>query len=164
MKIISENQEDTIAKSQSKQLAELLYTQKTEMNFVRKSVRPAKEIIIRMTKTESGLVDHDTLNYWKDLEDLILQAIETVEIYYTMVSDQINLYQTNISNRVNDVMKVLTIFASIFIPLTFIAGIYGTNFNYIPELQYKYSYFIMWGIMIFVAIVMLIYFKQKRWF
>ena len=81
-----------------------------------------------------------------------------------MTSDQINLYQTNISNRANDVMKVLTVFASIFIPLTFIAGIYGTNFDYVPELHYKYSYFIMWGVILTVAIGMLIYFKKKKWF
>lgn len=158
-----ENQEDVIIKEHSKKLAEILYTQKTEMNFVRKTVRPVKEIILRMIKLESGLIDKETLHYWNDLEDLILQAIEAVEVYYSMCADQINLYQTNISNRVNDVMKVLTVFASIFIPLTFIAGVYGTNFDYLPELHFKYSYFIMWGFMITIAISMLYYFKRKNW-
>ncbi|MFC2086347.1 CorA family divalent cation transporter [Bacteroidota bacterium] len=113
-----------MVKSQSKNLAEILYLLKTEMNYVRKSIRPVKEIFLRIIKSETNLIEKETFIFWKDLEDLILQAIETVELYYTMISDQINLHQTNISYRVNDVMKVLTIFASIFIPLTFIAGIY----------------------------------------
>ena len=81
-----------------------------------------------------------------------------------MIGDQINLYNTNISNRANDLMKVLTIFASIFIPLTFIAGVYGTNFEYVPELHFRYSYFVMWGIMLVVAAGMLFFFKKNKWF
>jgi magnesium transporter len=76
----------------------------------------------------------------------------------------INLYNTNLSNKANEVMKVLTIFAAIFIPLTFIAGIYGTNFDYVPELHFKYAYFLMWGVMITVAGVMLFYFRRNKWF
>lgn len=158
-----ENQEEVILRQHSKQLAETLYKQKVEISFVRKLIRPVKEIVLKMVKCESSLMDSETLRYWKDLEDLTLQAIDSVEIYHTMISDQFNLYQTNISNRVNDVMKVLTIFASIFIPLTFIAGIYGTNFDYLPELHFKYGYFIMWGVMVLVAIGMLLYFKRKGW-
>jgi magnesium transporter len=80
-----------------------------------------------------------------------------------MANDFLNIYHTNVSTRTNEVMKVLTIFASIFIPLTFIAGIYGTNFNYIPELEYRYSYFIMIGGMLIIAIIMLFYFRRKDW-
>ena len=158
-----EELEDKIINGHSKSLAEKLYTQKTEINFLRKSVRPVKELLLKISKSESDLIDKETLVFWQDLEDLILQAVDTIEVYYTMTSDQFNLYQTNISNRVNDVMKVLTIFASIFIPLTFIAGIYGTNFDYVPELHYKYAYFAMWGVMLMVASAMLYYFKRKNW-
>ena len=80
-----------------------------------------------------------------------------------MLSDQLQIYQTNVSNRMNEIMKVLTIFAAIFIPLTFIAGIYGTNFEYLPELQFRYSYFAFWGFIIVVAGIMLYYFRKKRW-
>ena len=80
-----------------------------------------------------------------------------------MVSDQINLFQTNVSNKSNDVMKVLTIFSTIFIPLTFIAGIYGMNFDYMPELHYRPSYFILLGIMLLVTLLMLLFFKRKKW-
>ena len=89
--------------------------------------------------------------------------MEATEIYYTMVSDQLTVYHTNLSNRVNDVMKVLTIFASVFIPLTFIAGVYGTNFDYLPELHFRYSYFIMLGVMLVVAVIMLLFFRRKKW-
>ena len=89
--------------------------------------------------------------------------MEAIDSYRDMLSDQLNLYNSVVANRMNDVMKVLTIFAAIFIPLTFIAGIYGTNFEYVPELKFKYSYFIFWGVMVVVALVMLFYFKKKRW-
>ena len=79
------------------------------------------------------------------------QAMEAVDIYYNMTNDYLNIYHANVGNRTNDVMKVLTIFASIFIPLTFIAGVYGTNFDYLPELHFKYSYFIMLGVMLIIA-------------
>jgi magnesium transporter len=80
-----------------------------------------------------------------------------------MIGDQLNIYNSNLANRANDVMKVLTMFAAIFIPLTFIAGVYGTNFDYIPELRFKYGYFIMLAVMAVLAIVMIIYFKRKKW-
>ena len=92
------------------------------------------------------------------------QAEESLETYREMLTDQLNTYHTTVSYKLNDIMKVLTIFAAIFIPLTFIAGIYGTNFQYLPELQFKYSYFIFWAILILVALGMLRYFKKKGWF
>ena len=117
----------------------------------------------RFTSCDSSLIDKRTYSYLHDLDDLVVQVQEAIEIYYTMTSDLLNLYQTTISNKVNDVMKVLTIFSAIFIPLTFIAGIYGMNFNYMPELRYRYAYFVLWGIMIVVTIIMLFFFKRKKW-
>lgn len=142
---------------------ENLYHYKTELSYIRKNVRPLKEVTTRFANLDSPLIDDHTYTYLHDLDDLVLQAQEAIEIYYSMVSDQMNLYQTNISNRVNDVMKVLTIFSTIFIPLTFIAGIYGMNFKYMPELDYHYAYFILWGFMIIITIIMLLYFKRKKW-
>lgn len=140
-----------------------IYRLKNNISFIRKNIWPLKEIMIYLNKTESKLVRKKTLTFLKDLQDLTTQALEAVEIYYNMSTDYLNIYHTNVGNRTNDVMKVLTIFASIFIPLTFIAGVYGTNFDNLPELHYKYSYFIMWGIMLLVAIIMLIYFRRKDW-
>lgn len=140
-----------------------LYHFKTELSYIRKNVRPFKEVTTRFTNCDSPLINERTYTYLRDLDDLVLQAQEAIEIYYSMVSDQINLYQTNTSNRINDVMKVLTIFSAIFIPLTFIAGIYGMNFKYMPELDSHYAYFVLWGIMIIITAIMLLYFKRKKW-
>lgn len=84
-------------------------------------------------------------------------------MYREILSDQLNIYHTTISSKLNDVMKFLTIFSAIFIPLTFIAGIYGTNFEFLPELKFKYSYFIMLGVMFLVAVGMILYFKNRKW-
>ena len=160
---IIEAQETAIFKDTGKKIIEDIYRHKTEISFMRKSIRPVKEIMMYLIKSESKLIHQQTRAFINDLDDLFDQAVEAVEIYYTMVSDQLNVYHTNLSNRVNDVMKVLTVFASVFIPLTFIAGVYGTNFDYLPELHFRYSYFIMWGVMVTVAVVMLIYFSRKKW-
>ena len=147
-----------------KQVTDDLFHFKTEITYFRKTIRPQKEVITRLLRSNSPLIKPDTRIYFQELNDLIEHAIDTVDIYFGIVGDQLNIYNTNVNNRVNSVMKVLTIFAAIFIPLTFIAGIYGTNFDYLPELQFKYSYFIMWGIMVFIALTMLYYFKKNKWF
>lgn len=160
---IIESQEDAILKGTGRKIIEDIYRHKTEMSFIRKSIRPVKEIMMYFIKSESKFINKKTRIFLDDLDDLFDQALEAVEIYYTMISDQLTVYHTNLSNRVNDVMKVLTIFASVFIPLTFIAGVYGTNFDYLPELHFRYSYFIMLGVMAIVAVIMLIFFSRKKW-
>ncbi len=160
---IIEDQEEAILKGTNRRIIEDIYRHKTEMSFIRKSVRPVKEIMTHIIKSESKFIHPKTLIYLNDLDDLVNQALEAIEIYYTMISDQLTVYHTNLSNRVNDIMKVLTVFASIFIPLTFIAGVYGTNFDYLPELHFKYSYFVMLGVMAIVAVIMLIFFRRKKW-
>ncbi len=160
---IIEEQDVTILKGAKRNIIEEIYKHKTEISYIRKSIRPVKEIMTHFIKSDSKFIHKKTHVYLNDLDDLVTQALEAIEIYYTMVSDQLTVYHTNLSNRVNDVMKVLTIFAAIFIPLTFIAGVYGTNFDHLPELHYKYSYFIMLGVMVCMAGVMLLYFKRKKW-
>ena len=160
---IIEDQEEEVLKGTSKKIIEDIYRHKTEISFMRKSVRPVKEIMVHLIKSESKYINRKTHIYLNDLDDLVTQAMEAIEIYYTMVSDQLTVHHTNLSNRANDVMKVLTIFASIFIPLTFIAGVYGTNFDYLPELKIRWAYFAMLGLMGLITGVMLIYFKRKKW-
>jgi len=155
--------EEEVLKNAEPSLMEKINAFKHEMNFIRKSVRPAREAIIQLSKLDSELINDQTVPFLKDLQDLITQAAEAIDTYRDMLSDQLNLYNSVMSNRMNDIMKVLTIFAAIFIPLTFIAGIYGTNFEYLPELKFKYSYFIFWGVMLAVAVVMLSYFRRKKW-
>jgi len=147
-----------------KGVADQIFHFKKEITYIRKNIRPLKEVMTRFIKSDSELLSEKTHRFLLELDDLSTQTLEAIDIYYTMVADQLNIFNTNVSNGVNDVMKVLTVFASIFIPLTFIAGIYGTNFDYLPELHYQYSYYVMWGIMILIAISMLVYFKRKKWF
>lgn len=150
--------------SPKKGIVEAIFKHKNEVVFFRKNIRPLKEVINRMTKSDSTLIKRTTQqHYIPDLEDLTTQAVDAIEIYYTMVADQLNIYNTNMSSRANDVMKVLTIFAAIFIPLTFITGVYGTNFEHIPELQMRYGYYGMWGFMIIMAGVMIYFFNKKGW-
>jgi magnesium transporter len=116
-----------------------------------------------MEKTESSLISDSTGPYLRDVYDHTIQVIDTVESFRDMVSGMLDIYLSSISNRMNAVMKVLTIIATIFIPLTFIAGVYGMNFKYMPELGWKWAYPAVWLIMAVVVIVMLIYFKRKKW-
>ncbi len=136
---------------------------KRELNFLRKNINPAKEMILALSKIDSDIIDDSTDLYFKELLDNIRQATDSSDIYREILSDQLNIYHTTISSKLNDVMKFLTIFSVIFIPLTFIAGIYGTNFDFVPELHFEYGYFIMWGVMIVVTIGMLVYFRKKKW-
>jgi magnesium transporter len=154
---------DVSLKHPNGQTLHSIYRFKTEITFMRKSVRPVKEIIVRLKQSESDLIDSKTYSYINDLESLMMQALEAVEIYFSMVSDQLLTYHAQVSNKANDVMKVLTIFSSLFIPLTFIASIYGTNFEYMPELKYRYGYFGMLGFMAVITIIMFFYFKRKKW-
>ena len=158
-----ESLEDRIFLNPEKSLVQEIYKFKTEISFLRKSVRPVKDLMGQVLKSENNLFQEKHLHFLKDLDDLVTQATEAIELYNGMISDHLNIYSTNVNNRINEVMKVLTIFASIFIPLTFLAGIYGMNFEYIPELGFKYSYLIFWIVVIVVIIGLLIFFKRKRW-
>lgn len=136
---------------------------KREILKVRRAIFPLREVVNRIEKSGHSLIHKKTITYYRDVYDHLIQVSENIDIYREMIWSLMDMYMTSISNRMNEVMKVLTIIATIFIPLTFIAGIYGMNFKYIPELQYKYSYFILWGIMILLFIGMLYYFKRKKW-
>ncbi|MCB9320061.1 MAG: magnesium/cobalt transporter CorA [Lewinellaceae bacterium] len=136
---------------------------KRELNYIRKSILPAKEMILSLSKIESEFIDESSEVHFKELINNITHATDISNNYREILSDQLNIYHTTMSTKLNDIMKFLTVFSVIFIPLTFIAGIYGTNFEVLPELHYKYSYFVMLGVMIAIAITMLIYFKRKHW-
>jgi magnesium transporter len=99
----------------------------------------------------------------RDVLDHIIQVVETIEIFREMTSGMLDLYISLVSNKMNEVMKVLTIFAAIFIPLTFFAGVYGMNFEFMPELKWKPAYFIWWGVIVALVVVMIKYFKRKKW-
>jgi len=136
---------------------------KRQLMLLRKSVWPLREVIGELYKEESPLIREDTQAFLRDLYDHSIQVLDTVEIFRDTVSGLQDLYMSAVGNRMNEIMKVLTIMASIFIPLTFIAGIYGMNFEYIPELKWRWGYFAVWGVMIAAMLGMILYFKRKKW-
>ena len=151
------------ANQQSGHLEEILRLKK-EMLLVRKAVWPLREVLSTLMKEdEETLIRESTRLFFKDIYDHILRIIDTIELSREILAGVHELYLTNISNGLNEVMKVLTIFATIFMPLTFIVGIYGMNFRFMPELEWKYGYFGIMSIMGLIVLVMLIYFRRKEW-
>jgi magnesium transporter len=155
--------EDKILTRQKAIQVDKINIYKREMNFMRKNIIPAKEIILALSKLDSDIVEHDTNIYYKELVDNLNHITEIFDSYKDMLSDQLNIYNTNMNNSLNETIKLLTVFSVIFIPLTFVVGVYGTNFNNVPEFNWFYGYYYMWGLLISIALGMLIYFKRKKW-
>ncbi|MFH1383110.1 MAG: magnesium/cobalt transporter CorA [Chloroflexota bacterium] len=158
-----EDTEQQLATNPTPETLQFIRELKREMIFLRKSVWPLRELINGLERVESALIHESTGVYLKDVYDHTIQIIDTVESYRDMISGMLDIYLSSMSNRMNEVMKVLTIFASIFIPLTFIAGLYGMNFEFMPELKWHWGYFALLGFMALVGVLLVIYFKRKRW-
>ena len=140
-----------------------IHSLKTEALFLRKSVWPLREVISGLERTESQLVTESTHVYLRDVHDHCVQVIDTMETFRDMLGGMLDTYLSSVSNRMNEVMKVLTIIATIFIPLTFIAGVYGMNFKNMPELDWRWGYAGVWVVMMAVLVSMLVYFRKKKW-
>jgi len=136
---------------------------KRQMMYLHKAVWPVREIIGAFERCGSRFCSPETGPYLRDTYDHIIQVIDTVETYRDLISGMLDIYLSSISYRLNEVMKVLTIISTVFIPLTFIAGVYGMNFENMPELKWKYGYFSVLGLMLTVTLVMLRYFRRKKW-
>jgi magnesium transporter len=137
---------------------------KRDMLFLRKSVWPLREVIGNLAKGDTSFIKEDVLIYLRDVYDHIIQVIDTIETFRDMLSAMLDIYLSSVGNRMNEVMKVLTIIATIFIPMTFLAGIYGMNFKYMPELEWRYAYLFFWIVVSVVLITMVAWFKRKKWF
>ncbi|MCB0395922.1 MAG: magnesium/cobalt transporter CorA [Flavobacteriales bacterium] len=137
---------------------------KTHMVELRRSIYPLREAVGYIEKCGDGIVNRGTLRYFHDLYDHIIQVIDQLDSYREVLGSLQDLFHSMVSNKMNNIMKVLTIMASIFIPLTFVAGIYGMNFEHMPELHYKYGYILAWGVMVVMALGMIWYFRKKKWF
>jgi magnesium transporter len=158
-----EGMEDELVNNPTPAVLQTIHKFKREMIFLRKSIWPLREVINGIEKDESSLICRSTDIYLRDVYDHTIQVIDTAESMREMISGMLDIYLSSLSNRMNEVMKVLTIFAAIFIPLTFLAGIYGMNFQYMPELGWRWSYFIVLAVMVSVVAGMLLYFKKKKW-
>jgi magnesium transporter len=155
--------EDELINNPGPENLKVLYKLKREMILLRKNIWPLREMLNKMIREESQLVSHEIQIYWRDVYDHTIQIIDTIEMHRDMLASMLDIYLSGISNKMNAVMKVLTVISTIFIPLTFIAGIYGMNFKYMPELQYRNGYFWVLGVCAALALVMLGYFRKKKW-
>jgi magnesium transporter len=158
-----EGMEEELVTNPTPETLQTIHTLKRELIFLRKSVWPLREVISVLERGESSLIDESTGIYLRDVYDHTIQVIDTIETFRDMVSGMLDIYLSSISNRMNEVMKVLTIIATIFIPLTFIAGVYGMNFKYIPELEWHWAYPVILFVMVAIGILMVIYFRRKKW-
>ncbi len=155
--------EAEVVEKPEKETIEKIHQIKRELLTLRKSIWALREVLNSMERIGSPLVSRETLIYLRDVYDHTIEIIETVETYREMLSGMLDIYLSSLSNRLNEVMKVLTIIATIFMPLTFIAGVYGMNFRYMPELDWKWGYPVVWLIMISIGLMMYFHFKRKGW-
>ena len=164
-----EGMEEELITNPTPALLQAIHNVKRDTIFLRKSVWPLRDIINGLERGESKLIKKNTHIFLRDLYDHTIQVIDTIETFRDVVSSMVDIYMSSLSNKMNEVMKVLTIIATIFIPITFVAGIYGMNFNpeasfwNMPELNWRYGYIGAWVVMLAIALGMLSYFKRKKW-
>ncbi len=158
-----ENLEDALIGRPAPQTLRAIQALKREVILLRKSVWPLREMIGGLGRSDSPLIREPSVIYFRDVYDHAVQVIDTIETYRDMLAGMLDIYLSSISNRMNEIMKVLTIIATIFMPLSFLAGVYGMNFKYMPELEWRWGYFALWGLMIAIVLVMLIAFRRKKW-
>jgi len=155
-------EEEIINEPKRESLIEL-YNLKREVIYLRKQVWPLRDMISNLLRSETTFITANTQLFFRDLQDHSTRIIDTVETYRDLLSGIMDIYLSTNANKMNEVMKVLTIISSIFIPVTFIAGVYGMNFEFMPELKSPYGYIITWVIMVIIILVQIIYFKRKKW-
>ena len=160
--IIDQTEEELLGQPDISTLAKVQKI-KRELIFIRRTISPLRELLASILRHESDLIHERTLIYFKDIYDHVLRISETIELQRDMVYGLLDMYQTHMSNKMNEIMKVLTVFASIFIPLTFLAGIYGMNFEYMPELKWRYAYPALWVVFTVVTVGLLLFFRRKKW-
>ncbi len=158
-----EQLEEELTQSPSHLTLQAIHRMKREMIFLRRAVWPLREVIGAIGRTESDLIQPETRLFLRDIQDHAMQVIETVETFRDLLAGMLDLYMSTISNRLNAVMKVLTIIATIFIPLTFIAGVYGMNFEFMPELHWRWAYPAILAIMLLIGGGMLWIFRKRGW-
>ncbi len=158
-----ESIETELIENPTQKTVQKIYQLKREMIFLHNVVWPLREVVGGMGKNESLLIKASTAPYLRDVYDHVIHIIDSVDIYREMLSSMLDMYLSSVSNRLNEVMKVLTVISLIFMPLTFLAGVYGMNFKYMPELEWRYGYFASLLLMLGIAVLMFFYFKRKKW-
>lgn len=160
---IDQMEEDILLKPGSEEMKAIRFLKK-DLLYLHKYAWPLREISSYLSKDDPLYIDKETSMYFFDIHSQLMEVIDTIETYRELLAGLMDLSLSSVSYRLNEVMKVLTIISTIFIPLTFIAGVYGMNFKYMPELSHPYGYVLTWVMMIVVALAMIYYFKKKKWF
>jgi len=155
--------EEEIIENPTRKSMQTIHDLKREMIYLRKQIWPIREVINSLVKGESSLLGEPVHLYFRDVYDHTIQIIDTIESFRDILGGMLEMYLSTISNKMNEVMKVLTIIATIFIPITFVAGIYGMNFKFMPELEWQWGYLMFWVIIAVVVGGMTTYFKKKKW-
>ena len=161
---MTDDLEESVLLSPTAEVLSTIKNLKRELLFLRRGIWPLREVISGLRHTESPLIHESTRLYFQDVYDHTIQVMDNVDNSREILSDLLDIYLSSVSNRLNEVMKVLTIIATIFIPLTFVAGVYGMNFDNMPELGWRWGYFAVLGVMTVIGLIMLAYFKRKKWF
>lgn len=158
-----EDVEDKLVTNPTSETLHKIHDLKREMIFLRKSVWPLREVINKLGRSESELINASTCVYMRDVYDHTIQVMDSVETFRDMLSGMLDIYLSSLSNRMNEVMKVLTVISTIFIPLTFVVGLYGMNFRHMPELEQTWGYPAILILMFAVALLMVVFFRRRKW-
>lgn len=159
-----EDQDYKLVLNPDRETLKIINMFKRQLTDLGRYIKPAREMISSLVKMDSDFVTKKNYKHFKELHDNINQSVELLDYYHEVLYDELNIYHSSMSTRLNDIMALLTVFSVIFIPLTFIVGVYGMNFDNMPELHFPNAYFIVWIVMILIAAVMLWYFKRRKWF
>ncbi len=155
--------QDEVTGEPGPEIVQDIHRCKHQVIFMRKALWPVREIISALLREESELISSDVRPYLRDVYDHTIQVVDTVETFRDILSGVLDIYLSNVSNRMNEVMKVLTVIATIFIPLTFLAGVYGMNFEYMPELAWPWAYPAVWTVFLLIFAGLFFWFKRKKW-
>jgi magnesium transporter len=158
-----ESVEEELTESPKSRTMQRIHELRHEFIYLRKQIWPLREVVNNLSKDDSGIFQEKTRLFLRDVYDHTIQVIDTVESYRDILSGFLDLYLSIVSNKLNEVMKVLTLISTIFIPITFIVGVYGMNFKYMPELDWRWGYFGAWGLILVVVGLMVFYVKKKNW-
>ncbi len=158
-----ESLEDKVVSDPNPRVLRAVHSLRMEMAVLYRSVWPLREVVGSLTREELPVIREATGTYFRDLYDHTIQIIETMETDREMISDMLDIYVSSMSNRMNEIMKVLTMIATVFIPMTFLAGVWGMNFKYMPELGKSWAYPVFWLLMLVIVVFMLLYFRKKKW-
>ena len=156
--------EDSLSSNLSDDTFLTIQQLRRELIIMKRSISPLRELLTEIQHSNSDLLKEETLRFFSDVRDHVLRVLDSLESYRERIVAMHDIYLTSINNKINETMKILTIFASIFIPLTFISGIYGMNFEYMPELKWHWAYPVLWLIFIGITLALLAFFKKKKWF